>query len=566
MLPIVAVMMTVLVLIAAFAVDLGMQRVARRDMQALADAVALDLARLVDGRTAAQIQAGSPRKLGIEAAKVASEQRNEVSTLGEDPTVEWTLVTLDLRGDPVLASDGSPVAVSGTAVPHAVLVSARTSVDFAFTTGAGPASRTALGVSASTACHRLGSFAAALNSTDPEVLSELDDLMGLNLSLLSYQGLAGAKVSLADLALAMDGGTPEGLLTGYTSYADLVQATIDVLNRRQPAGYAATVTTLRTVLGAAGDVGAVQLGQMLRIAPDDRAALFTELNVLDLLAGSVLVADGRHAVTIDNVQAGVPGVGNQFTGSLDVIAGPQLACGKPNSEVARAENAQLVGDVGVEFINLPSLNIDAGLVRGTLQTDRGTGNLHVSLGNARSQLVSPPMIDCGAATAADPTSFSVSVDSGLAEYRLDAELTVSGTVRIAGVRAEVEVVVALGLAAPGSAGAVVAPLSIPPHDTTPYRTGSPVSLLSPLLPVVRSASVRIGPVSADTTSVNLVTSAIVASLTTGNNNFLDRTLRPLAAHFDSRVVNPSAAMLGLRVGGADVFAVSATCGAPSLQG
>ena len=304
MLPLVGILATVLVLIASFAVDLGMQRVARRDMQALADNVALDLARLVDGRTAAQIVAGSPKKLGIEAAKVASENRNEGSALGEDPTVTWTLVTLDLQGDPVRGPDGRPVALSGSAVPQAVLVTAETSVDFAFSAGSGGAARSAVGASSTSACHRLGSFVAALNSGDSAVLSQLNDIMGLNLSLASYQGLADVGVSLSELALAMGAGDVDSLLTGQVSYRDLVQATIDVLNQRKPAGYAAAVTTLRTVLGVSGGIGAVRLGQLLSVSPTDRAALATQLNVLDLLAGSVLVADGTHAVSLPNLQAG----------------------------------------------------------------------------------------------------------------------------------------------------------------------------------------------------------------------------------------------------------------------
>ncbi len=132
--------------------------------------------------------------------------------------------------------------------------------------------------------------------------------------------------------------------------------------------------------------------------------------------------------------------------------------------------------------------------------------------------------------------------------------------------ADVVVVVGLGLAAPGADGSALAPLSLPPHDRTPYRTGSPVSLLSPLVPVIKSSSVKVGPLSVDAASVTLVTDAIVASLTTGNNNFFDKTLRPLAANIDQQLIGPSAALLGLRVGGADVFAVSATCGAPMLAG
>ena len=53
---VVAVLMSaVLVTVAAYAVDLGLQRVARTDMQSLADVVSLDLARELDGRPAAEI-------------------------------------------------------------------------------------------------------------------------------------------------------------------------------------------------------------------------------------------------------------------------------------------------------------------------------------------------------------------------------------------------------------------------------------------------------------------------------------------------------------------------------
>lgn len=569
-LPIVAVMLSVLVLIAAFGVDLGMQRVARRDMQALADAVALDLARLLDGRTAAQIQAGNARSMGIEAAKNASEQRNEGSALGDDPVVEWTLVTLDLRGDPVRAPDGTVSSVSGGAVPDAVLVTARTSVDFAFATGSGAAGRSAIGVASTTACHRLGSFVAALNTGDAAALAQLNEILHVNLSLVSYQGLADVGVSLADLALEMGAGDIDSLLTGYVSYASLVKATIDVLNKKKPTGYAAAVTTLGAVLGAAGGIGAVRLGNVLSISPDDRAALATKLNVLDLLAGSVLVADGTHAVSLPNLQAQVPGLGNHFTGSLNIVAAAQLACGEPNSPVARARNSQLVGDLGMEFINLPSLNIDAGVLKGTLQTAKGTGALHVALGNAQSQLIDPPRVSCGAGTVADPSTFSVSVASGLAQYSLDSEVEAAGKLKIGvgplAVTADVVVVVGLSLRAPGTTGSVVAPLSIPPHDRTPYRTGSPVSLLTPVVPVIKSASVTVGGVSVDALTKTLVTDAIVASLTVGNNNFTDRTLRPLAANIDTQLIGPSAALLGLRVGGADVYAVSASCGTPALAG
>ncbi|NHA01875.1 hypothetical protein G5V59_25590 [Nocardioides sp. W3-2-3] len=48
--------LVVMLLGSAFVVDLGVQRVARSDMQAIADLVALDLARELDGRTVTDVR------------------------------------------------------------------------------------------------------------------------------------------------------------------------------------------------------------------------------------------------------------------------------------------------------------------------------------------------------------------------------------------------------------------------------------------------------------------------------------------------------------------------------
>ena len=53
--PIVALTLGVLVLSTAFAIDLGSQRADRRDMQAIADVVSLDLSRKLEGRDAVTI-------------------------------------------------------------------------------------------------------------------------------------------------------------------------------------------------------------------------------------------------------------------------------------------------------------------------------------------------------------------------------------------------------------------------------------------------------------------------------------------------------------------------------
>ena len=91
----------VLLVSAAFAVDLGRQRVVRADMQALADVVALDAARVLDGRPASRVLAPLPTDglPSLSAAVSASVARNG-SSLGEVVSVTPTLVflTTDANG------------------------------------------------------------------------------------------------------------------------------------------------------------------------------------------------------------------------------------------------------------------------------------------------------------------------------------------------------------------------------------------------------------------------------------------------------------------------------------
>jgi len=51
----VAIVLSTLIGFTSLAIDIGYQRVVRRDMQAVADVVALDLSRRLDGRTAQTI-------------------------------------------------------------------------------------------------------------------------------------------------------------------------------------------------------------------------------------------------------------------------------------------------------------------------------------------------------------------------------------------------------------------------------------------------------------------------------------------------------------------------------
>ncbi len=563
-----AVTVSLLVVVGAFAVDLGMQRVVRRDMQALADVVALDLARELDGRTTAQL---APQLVASSSSSaLARSLAGNQTTLGDNRKVVATWGFLN---------GGAFTPSTSGQVPTAVKVSAGADIGFSFTSGRGAATRTAYAQSSTTACHELGSVAVAVKSGDATLLASLNALLGLDASLLSYQSIAGVKVTLAQLVATSRVGTETELLTGLVDFGDLVQATIDALNKQKPAGYVNAVSALGAFMAVESTVPALRLGNLLSIAPSDGAALETGLNVLDLLAGALLVADGKHALTVDRLQAKIPGLGG-LAGTLYVQEGKRLACGSPNTDVASARTAQLSTTMALDLsanggINSPSLGVDLGVVKGTLQTQTAVGALQVDLGNATSRLVDPPAVKCGAGTAASPHTFSVNVQSGLATYSLGTEVKVAGKLQVGvgPLKTDVDVDMVVGVAmssAPPGAGGTVA-LSLPPNDTVPVQTGSAPQLLTTVVPTVKSGGIvpaagLTGVLSAAGFTNLSLSQAIATALINDSNGMVQKSLLPLAAKIDASVIGPLAKLLGIRVGGADVFAVAAVCGVPALRG
>lgn len=562
-------LMAVMLFGSAFVVDLGLQRVARSDMQAVADLVALDLARELDGRTVGQL------KPVLDAALDRSLARN-ADSIGDD-------AELDYRVGRMRQGDFEEL---GSGVPSAVRVVARTEVAFAFAavtgTESGAAARSAVAESSSTTCFRLGSFVAAIRAEDSTVLAPLNDLLGAKLDLVSYKGLAAADLRLAQLAATSVFGSPEELLSGQVAYADVLKATIEALTN-EPGGNTVAVQALTKILASniTATVGDIALANVLHVAPTDVAALGVELDVLDLV-GSARLADGQYFLGVPNIQGQVPGVGFQFTGALYLISAAELACGAPNSVQAVADTAQLDGTVGITFTNLPSLNL-AGL--GTVQTAKGSGSLQVVAGSGTGQVVSPPAVHCGSNTVSDPSTFRVDVSTGLASYRLETNVTVGGDVQVKAlqdlglgplltnllgilglntkVALEVDVRLTIGTASAGGNGH--ADLAIPPNDTTPISTGSPM-FLDPATIVPTVLSAKIGGKVANLSAVTALTSLITDALVTSGKGFFEKSLTPLVANINQQFIGPVARMIGLRLAGADVYGVHVSCARPRLTG
>lgn len=569
------VMSFVLIGVTAFAVDLGMQRVVRRDMQALADIVAMDLAREINGRTKMQLAQTAGDMSNATSAVRASVARN-AGTLGEDLVVD---VAWGSYANGVWDPTADP--------PSAVKVTASSSVDFSFMEGSGGATRTAYASASSTACYRLGSFVASIDSADSTVLGPLNHLLGVNLGLVSYQGLAKADVTLGQLAARPSIGTPEQLLTGTVQYRTLLQAMLDVLTEEnKPANHVA-IQALGVLINATSSTPSLKLGDVLHVAPSDVAALETDLNILDII-GSARVATGQHFIDIPKLHAGVAGLGNHISGAIQLISAAELACGKPNTPETVAKNSQLKGTLGIDFFNLPSLNLGVA----TLQTAKGDGTIEVNIGEGTGQLVSPPEVYCGAGTAVDPHAYDVEVSTNLASYRLNMNLTVEGDLKISvledlgladlldnilgGIlgsifgnpnkKTDLEIKLSLSVGTGGAPGESVAHLKMPPNDKTPVRTGSDVRLhLDSLVPTI--TSIKVGGASVDNIPLmKPLTDLVINGLVGANAHFLTKTVEPLLENLEGLLIEPVAKMVGLRFGGADVYAAGVKCGSPQLTG
>lgn len=608
----VGLMSTMLVVVAAFAVDLGMQRVVRSDMQALADTVALDVARLLDGRTAAEIRAGDLRHDPLDEVVAASVARNQ-SSLGEVVDVEATLVTLttDHLGAVVAMTDasGDPLPVADNVVPDAVAVRAEGEVDFAFSAGTGGASRSSVANAATFACFRIGSFAAALATGGSPVSGVFEavikDALGLNLSAIGYQGLLNTTVDLGDLAAELGAGTVEELASlNNLEVADLVAAYARVLGndgntaaQTEVAQMAQNITSTLTL--DAGEVLTTGAGSVLQ----------GRVNIIDLLGSAALGVATQVSNSNNFLDTGVawatPHVA-QGNIELTAIEPPQQACGVVGTQ---AHTAQVEFNAALAF-NLPNnLNLGGGL--GSLSVSvpddptskAGTISLHASLAGATGTLESAT---CGSGTAENPDGIHVSVDTGLITTNVSLPFRLIGTLDTSGdtsivplplldsvvsslfglINRVTKVELVLDLRAVNSASVTTpattatAPTSywVPPRnytDVEPTGSGGPVSIPTANVQVDTSTSsvklrvtVRnlLGGTEVSETNVSLSSLDLTPIVSAATSSIIGTSSASVVTNVNS-AISPVSTLLGIRTAGADLLGVSAPeCGLPSLVG
>lgn len=548
----------VLVPLTALTVDLGMQRVVRKDMQAVADTVALDLARTLGA-------GGTPTN--AEAAQSAA--RNQ-GALGGAPALQVRVgyvsgsdafvsdQSLGCAGQPAYNSWFRQTPPAG-ATANAVLVSATSGVNFAFSSGRGSACRSSIASARVEACFRLGSYAAALNSGKSALLDPIvGSLLGgsVNLTALSYQGLANASVSLLDLVSvpSLGVGTPQQLLTTTVQLRTFYLAIAHVLTQR---GDTANAQVLQQIVAGLGPLSStmIRVGDILSIDQGSQAALSTGLNLLDLVTGGLVLANGTSAIAIPGLQAKVPLLGTGLSAKLHVLEQPQMACGEVNK--AKARTAQIGLDLTGSLLNTPDL--------GLLSLTVGQIQLKAAVAQATGTLT---RVQCPQRTATNP-AHQVDVQvatAGVGDVGLEVPLVVKGNLGLTTV--DLRLKLATGThAGPESA---LAALSLPPNDRTPVSTGSEV-LLSHLgatdLTVTGGGVKLLGVPLVGTELLNWITTQLLSPILTA---LVQPVLNPLIDSLNSALLGPLSDLLGLNLAGADVYGVlnqdTPSCGRPKLVG
>lgn len=572
----------VLLPLSALAVDIGKQRIARRDVQAIADTTALDMARILGAGT-------QP----TDTMATASAARS-TGSVGRTPVVSvhvgYVAPTAPFRSDQSLGCGGEASAYNDyfaraatSEQRNAVLVVVRTSVDFSLRPGDGAACRSAIaGVpgsgstagQAATACYTVGSFAAAVDTRNAALIDPLMRMLAQQtgvfsnsaaVSALSFQGLATSQVDLAQLSAGLRLGSVQELATATVGLHDLYVATLAALVQPRNATSVAALGTL--VQTSTSTRASVALGRILAIGSGAGAGATSTIDLLDLVGGSLAVVNGTNLASL-NVAASLPGIANANF-QVKLVQGAHQFCGAVGDAATTATSTDLTEQLRVSAtaqlaplnatVSVPALPGLMGATSGVVALPNNVTTT-VSVAPTTTTLTA---IRC----AGSPKGVTLDVRNGLATVTLDTylsnlvvnadllNLTLLG-VPVARLNSKISI---------NTAVRVTATLS--PSGVQSVRIDVPSQSYDRAYPA-GSGGVGLGPVSTTSPSIQVQSNAtLLGIISTGaqvnlsasqRSQVLDQVVRStLAPMFDSSnpssfvrtVVDPVLGLLGTQIGG-----------------
>jgi uncharacterized membrane protein len=556
---------------ASFALDIGYKRMASRDMQAVADIVAMDMARELNGSTTGVLLAS-----GNWNTRLAASLANQQGALGDVLSVKTcdaaavqakraALSTTGICAFPGILNANGTFSSSGTAPATHVKVMTRTSVNYLLPVFAqkGDTARSAVASAETMACFMLGSYAARVNAGDSSLLGPLLGAIDsdLNLSLLSYQGLAGANVKLSAIAADLGLGTVNELATTNVTLGQFYLATAHVLRNNGSTVEANLLESISTKVGSL----TLKVGDLIDLTTAGSSALDASFNALDLLTGAAQVANGDYGVSVPALGITIPGV-SSLNGNLHITEQPKWKCGDAVTGTAAgdaAHSTQFDLNLGGTLVSLPS-------ILGAATTTTGL-DVHASAASASGWLRG---VDCGNATASDPEGVTVDVKTGLADASLGVPVHIAGDVNILGLiglyRIDLNLLISTKLTSPNNTQAIN--YTVPPttygQAKSTVNNALPMPAVTVALDPAKTQSVRLlsllglpgielGPV---LTVVNPIISAVTSQIVTPIVN-------PILTSVNDLLLNKLSPALGLKLGGADLFLMPhPNCATPALRG
>ncbi len=337
---------------AALAIDTGRLWMERRQLQSIADMAALEAAGTIGcAANQADVQA---------AAQRAAQRNGYGDNLTQAPNRVEIGKLKTVGGERLFIAGAAPEAVHVVAtesVPASLLLGGlignRVRITAEATARAEPAQAT----------FSAGSYLLRISATekDANLLSALlGGLLGgsLSLDVASYQGLANANVTLLQLLqVNATVGSVEELLNANLTIREVIDMTRGAVILHD-SGLSTVVGALDSLLMNTVSALDLRLGDVLSVTtPVTEAAANLNINVLDLITASLMLANKDAAINLD---LGIPGVAKV---GLKVIQPPQIAVGPAGRDAngnwcTEAKTAQIQLGVEVDLaIGLAGLSL-----------------------------------------------------------------------------------------------------------------------------------------------------------------------------------------------------------------
>jgi uncharacterized membrane protein len=345
--PFLALCVSVIVLVGAFTVDLGRAMVLRRDLQRVADITALDASKFLTTATA------TSQLASVRDAAVRSAARNDFTLdpndvhLVQQSGTEWTRID------------------NSTAVPDGVEVVARGEVSYNFQPGGTSTTRSAIASRQSAAGIEIGTSLGTIDTSQATMLNQVFGLFGgnsgMDLSLVSWQGLASGDVTLGELAVAAGSDDVDDFLATSMTYGEQLQVVARALTAEGDTATATAVDAYRNSLSATVTGLTVRAGALLSVsAADADSVADAAVDVLSLARGELFVAREGTSLT-GTFASGVAGIAT-VTLTAQVISAPTIAFGPVGTS---ATTGQVSFSLKTTLAALIPLSVEVGATAAT---------------------------------------------------------------------------------------------------------------------------------------------------------------------------------------------------------